>query len=85
MQNSVSTTAILDPRDCLVRDEARELCSCFGIEFHPVCLTPFGELVRVNVYTDDANTLGLEFLSSCLGGGKPLMVSPVEFVAVLEH
>jgi len=80
--NSATT---LGTSDCLVGDEASVLVSCFGIEFHPVGFAPFGELVRVNVYAHDPMALGFELLASALCGGKPLLVGPMEFVAVLEQ
>ena len=78
------TTALLAEND-LVGHETGELVPCFGVEFHPVGHAPFGEIVRVNVYAHHPDPIGFQALAASFSGGQPLMVGPMEFLAVLKH
>lgn len=81
--NTLGTTL---PASCdLVRNEISVLHPCCGIEFQPLGFAPFGEIVRVNVYSNNTSALTLETFVSGLSRFQPLRVGPMEFVAILEH
>jgi len=82
---SVTTFATTLANGDFVGDHAAIPISCFGVEFHPICSTPFGELVRVNVYADNPDALCLHRLAACFGCGEPFFVGPMEFLAILKH
>lgn len=59
--------------------------ACVGVEIHPLGNAPAGEIVRVNVYADDAQAFDLVRFAAGFGCAQPLIVGPMEFVTVLEH
>jgi hypothetical protein len=73
------------PADSFVSTNISELYSCFGVEFHPVGFAPFGEIVRVNVYTNNPDPLALNVFAASFCGHQPLFVGPMEFIAILKH
>ncbi|MDO9105200.1 MAG: hypothetical protein Q7U57_09595 [Methylovulum sp.] len=76
---------LIGTRNDLVSDHTGVLVSCIGVEFQPLGYAAFGELVRINVYAENPMSLDLESLFICLGGCKPLVVGPMEFVTILKH
>jgi len=56
-----------------------------GVEVMPVCGTPRGECIRVNFCTNHPGALGHYALACLLGCGVPLVIGPMEFIAVREH
>jgi hypothetical protein len=76
-----SAPAIEQPLGCLVGESGASV----GIELLPICSTPAGKLVRVNVYTDDASAATLKFVAALFGINEPLLIGPMEFVAILKH
>lgn len=69
----------------LVGDKIAEGFSCCGVDFHPLCIAPFGELVRVYVHPNDPMSFDLKAFAACFGGGEPLIIGPMEFVTILKH
>lgn len=65
--------------------EVGELHSCCGIKAHPICNTPFGELVRIDVYTDDPHPFGLYVYAQLICSGEPTLISLREFISILKH
>jgi len=68
-----------------VGDQARVLHAGVGVEIHPLGYAPLGEIVRVNVYTDDPQSFDLLGFAAGFGCAQPLIVGPMEFVTILEH
>lgn len=75
----------LDTCDGLVGNETGVGASTVGVEFQPLGFAPFGEIVRVQVNADYAPAFCLESFAASFGGGQPLIVGPMEFVAILKH
>jgi hypothetical protein len=69
----------------LVSHKVGELDSCFGVELQPVGHTPFGEVVRVNVHTNNPDPSALVSFAARFCGHQPLFVGPMEFIAILKH
>lgn len=69
----------------LRRDEVGVPHTSFGVELQPLGFAPFGEIVRVQIHTENPDALCLESLAVPLGRGKPLIVGPMEYVTVFEH
>lgn len=58
---------------------------CFGIDIQPVCSAPFGAIVRIGIYSDNADSISLKSLITTLSGAKPLlMMSPFEALTIIE-
>lgn len=68
-----------------IRDDIRALHSTCGIEIQPLGHAPFGEIVKVNVHSENPDHLSLEALLTSLGGCQPLRIGPMEFVTILKH
>lgn len=62
-----------------------ELCSSVGVEFHPLGLTPFGELVRVYVHANNPDAFCLKSFAALFSSHPPLIVGAMQFVTILEH
>jgi hypothetical protein len=58
--------------------------SCFGVEFHPICNTPFGKLIGIDVYTDDPSPARLNEIARLFGVCEPLFIGPMEFIAIFK-
>jgi len=64
------------------------LCGLAGqdcIGTNTLGFAPLGELLRVKVYTEDLASFCLERFAAGFGCLQPLIVGPMEFVAVLAH
>lgn len=84
LEDSVAARPAVGTGGDLVSDHGAVPLSCFGVEFHPICRTPFGELVGVDVYAHDSDPRGPHRLAAILGCDKPLFIGPREFLAVLK-
>lgn len=73
------------PGTNLVGDEAGPRRATFGVDVVPVLSAPFGEVVRVNVCTDDSAPSALLEFAASFGLSQPLWIGPGEFLAVLEQ
>ena len=56
-----------------------------GVEFVPMGFTPEGEVLRVYVNANDEQAFCLEDFAAFFCGGKPLVIGPMEFVAIFKH
>ena len=59
--------------------------SCVGIDLMPICRAPLGEVVRINVHTDNPNPETFLAFAKALSGGEPFLVGPMEFITILKH
>jgi hypothetical protein len=71
--------------DDLVRDPRRELLTTAGVEFQPLGFAPRGEIVLVEVRPNDESAFDFLAFATDFCGHEPLVVGPMQFVAVLEH
>lgn len=82
---SLDRVGRLNPSENLVGDPGGVSVSAIGVELLPLGFAPFGEIVRVNVNADHAHAFCLKTFAANFGCRQPLIVGPMEFVAVLEH
>lgn len=66
-------------------NQGGEGIASFSIELQPLGFAPFGELVRVKVYADHPDAAGFERLAALFCGQQPLLIGPMEFVAILKQ
>lgn len=58
--------------------------SSVGIDFIPLFRAPLGEVVRINVYSDNSVPISLNLLLPSLSSDTPLSIGPGECIAILK-
>ena len=78
-------SALVSTGNHLISDPTGVFVPSVGVDFHPLGFTPFGELIRVYVYTENPDVFCLKTFARLLSSHEPLIVGRMEFVTILEY